>query len=58
MTSAASDGEALEQARLCNPDLALLDVMLPDLDAFEVIQRLRALVFPFRCCPSATAMTR
>ena len=39
----ASNGlEALEQAKALNPDLILLDVMMPGMDGFEVCQRLRA----------------
>ncbi|MCX4844521.1 response regulator transcription factor [Streptomyces sp. NBC_00893] len=39
----AADGEeALERAARRPPDLVLLDVMLPDIDGFEVIRRLRA----------------
>ncbi|MBD0422236.1 response regulator transcription factor [Streptomyces sp. TRM S81-3] len=39
----AADGEeALEMASRRPPDLVLLDVMLPDIDGFEVIRRLRA----------------
>ena len=34
--------QGLEQARLCRPDLILLDVILPDLDGLEVCRRLRA----------------
>lgn len=42
-TTIASDGEqALEAARELMPDLALLDVMMPRLDGFEVCQRLRS----------------
>ncbi|MEU3274491.1 response regulator transcription factor [Saccharomonospora sp. NPDC006951] len=41
VTSAASGGEGLQQAQLSTPDLVLLDVMLPDMDGFEVIRRLR-----------------
>ncbi|MFB4267636.1 response regulator transcription factor [Nonomuraea sp. GTA35] len=43
VTSADSGTQALEAARLDPPDLVLLDVMLPDLDGFEVIRRLRGL---------------
>jgi DNA-binding response OmpR family regulator len=39
----ARDGEeALELARRERPDLAVLDVMMPKLDGFEVTRRLRA----------------
>ena len=39
----AHDGiEALEQARKLQPDLILLDVVMPGLDGFEVCRRLRA----------------
>ncbi len=38
----AADGrEALDAARAERPDLIVLDVMLPDLDGFEVCRRLR-----------------
>ena len=40
---AVADGRsALEAAVTTNPDLIVLDVMLPDLDGFEVCRRLRA----------------
>ncbi len=39
---AAGDGEeALSSALACTPDLALLDVMMPKLDGYEVTERLR-----------------
>ncbi len=39
---AAGDGEeALPSALACTPDLALLDVMMPKLDGYEVTERLR-----------------
>jgi DNA-binding response OmpR family regulator len=41
-TAAATTGrEALEVARKFSPDLALLDIMLPELDGFEVLRELR-----------------
>lgn len=39
---AAQDGaEALELARSARPDLAVLDVMMPKMDGYELTQRLR-----------------
>jgi len=40
--TAATGGEALRQAAAQRPDLVILDVVLPDLDGFEVCRRLRA----------------
>jgi two-component system, OmpR family, response regulator len=40
--TARSGSEALEMAADFRPDLLVLDVMLPDLDGFEVTRRLRA----------------
>jgi len=41
--STAADGrQALEAISKDRPDLVLLDVMMPDLDGFEVCRRLRA----------------
>ncbi|GAA2104351.1 response regulator transcription factor [Streptomyces albiaxialis] len=40
--AAATGEEALDLADRRPPDLVLLDVMLPDMDGFEVIRRLRA----------------
>ena len=41
VASAATGQEALDGARAVSPDLVLLDIMLPDMDGFEVIRRLR-----------------
>ena len=46
VTSAATGEEALAAARDDPPDLVLLDVMLPDLDGFEVVRRLRTAPAP------------
>ncbi|GAA1671440.1 response regulator transcription factor [Nonomuraea maheshkhaliensis] len=43
VSSADNGVQALERAGREPPDLVLLDVMLPDLDGFEVLRRLRAL---------------
>jgi two-component system OmpR family response regulator len=42
VSEAASGRDALAQVRDALPDLIVLDVMLPDLDGFEVTRRLRA----------------
>lgn len=42
MHAVASGREALEAVGRVRPDLVLLDVMLPDLDGFEVCRRLRS----------------
>jgi len=42
VTTAATGKDALRQAETGHPDLIVLDVMLPDLDGFEVCRRLRA----------------
>jgi two-component system OmpR family response regulator len=42
VTSAGTGAAAIEAAHREPPDLVLLDVMLPDLDGFEVVRRLRA----------------
>ncbi|WP_214414942.1 response regulator transcription factor [Sphaerisporangium fuscum] len=42
VVSAARGYEALELARSGTPDLLVLDIMLPDLDGFELCRRLRA----------------
>jgi DNA-binding response OmpR family regulator len=42
LASFASGREGLEELRRNPPDLVLLDIMLPDLDGFEICKRLRA----------------
>ena len=42
VTAGASGKEALQRAATDQPDLIVLDVMLPDIDGFEVCKRLRA----------------
>ncbi len=42
VSAAASGAEALRQAEAARPDLIVLDVVLPDIDGFEVCRRLRA----------------
>ena len=39
---AANGRQALERAATFRPELVVLDVMLPDLDGFEIVRRLRA----------------
>ena len=41
VTTAATGREALAEVRRSRPDLIVLDVMLPDLDGFEVARRVR-----------------
>ena len=42
VTTAASGKDAIRQAEATKPDLIVLDVMMPDMDGFEVCRRLRA----------------
>jgi two-component system, OmpR family, response regulator len=42
VTTAVNGKDALRQAEVSRPDLIVLDVMLPDMDGFEVCRRLRA----------------
>ena len=41
VTTAATGRQGLDAVRTFEPDLVLLDVMLPDLDGFEVCRRMR-----------------
>lgn len=41
--TAFKGAEALEKTRQIMPDLIILDIMLPDIDGYEVCQRLRAM---------------
>jgi len=41
VSTATTGSDAVAEARAKRPDLVVLDVMLPDLDGFEVIRRLR-----------------
>ena len=41
VTTGATGGDALRLAASDQPDLIVLDVMLPDIDGFEVCRRLR-----------------
>lgn len=40
--TAAGGNEALEKVAAVNPDLILLDIMMPDMDGYEVLKRLKA----------------
>jgi len=42
VSTAANGTDAMRQAEATKPDLIVLDVMLPDIDGFEVCRRLRA----------------
>src|SRR5271166_4702264 len=42
VSTAANGTEAMRQVETAKPDLIVLDVMLPDIDGFEVCRRLRA----------------
>jgi CheY-like chemotaxis protein len=40
--AAQSGSQALAKAQAENPDLVILDIMMPDVDGYEVCRRLRA----------------
>ena len=42
IVAARSGAQALEKAQAEKPDLIILDVMMPDMDGYEVCRRLRA----------------
>jgi len=44
--TAGTGAEALGRAEIARPDAIVLDVMLPDIDGFEVLRRLRARGIP------------
>ncbi len=41
VATATNGREALAEARRLRPDLVVLDVMMPDMDGFEVVRRMR-----------------
>lgn len=51
ISTAMGGYEALEKVKENKPDLILLDVMMPDLDGFEVTRQLRSMGAPFSEIP-------
>ena len=58
-TAVAINGnEALKAVELEHPDLILLDIMMPEMDGFEVCRRLREWsIVPILCSPPAVMKT-
>ena len=55
----ASNGtEAIDVITQTNPDIVVLDVMLPDIDGFTVTRRIRQQGVRHRCCSSPPVMIR
>ena len=49
---AACDGkQALEMAQSCNPSLAILDIVMPELDGYAVVDQLKHMGEPFDKLP-------
>jgi adenylate cyclase len=46
VVTAADGDEALQRARTLEPDLVLLDVMMPKLDGISVLKKLKADITP------------
>jgi DNA-binding response OmpR family regulator len=41
VNTASNGPTAIEQMKTCNPDLVLLDIMMPGMDGYEVLQNIR-----------------
>ena len=50
VTVARNGEEGLEMATRNAPDLVVLDVVLPGIDGFEMVRRVRAPTIGRRCC--------
>lgn len=58
VSTAASGSEAIEVIEKVQPDLIVLDVMLPDIDGFTVTRRIRQKASTPRSCSSPPATIR